>query len=155
MPSLEHWTGLSAILFTAILAGYGAPVRVPAGAPQAKHEHSSAAFSHALPQMDGGHLTATVVEVNYGPGESSPPHTHPCPVIGYIIEGTYRTQVKGEPEAIYKAGESFYEAPNGIHQVSANASTKDPVKFLAYFICDHQAPLSTDVAQNKSAGEKP
>ena len=30
-------------------------------------------------------------------------------------------QVKGEPEALYKAGQSFYEAPNGIHAVSANA----------------------------------
>lgn len=155
MPSLGHWTGLSAILFTAILAGYGSLIKWPAGLPQAKHEHSRVAFSHALPSLNGDHLEATVVEVNYGPGEASAPHTHPCAVIGYIVQGTYRTQVKGEPEAIYKAGESFYEAPNGLHQVSANASTKDPLKFLAYFICDHKAPLSTDVPENKSAGEKP
>jgi len=155
MLSRENWTGLSAILFTALLACYGAPARLSANPPQAKHEHSRVAFSHALPSLNGDHLEATVVEVNYGPGESSPPHTHPCAVIGYIIQGTYRSQVKGEPEAIYKAGESFYEAPNGVHQVSANASAKDPLKFLAFFTCDHQAPLSTDVSQNKSAGEKP
>src|SRR5215831_1948349 len=102
------------ILCAALVGGYLAA--------QAKHEHSRMAFSHALPQLDGAHLEATVVEVNYGPGESSGPHTHPCAVIGYIVEGTYRTQVKGEPEAIYKAGESFYEAPDGVHLVSMNAS---------------------------------
>jgi quercetin dioxygenase-like cupin family protein len=155
MLSRENWTGLSAILFTVILGGYGAVAKVHAQAPQAKHEHSRVAFSHALPSLNGDHLEATIVEVNYGPGESSAPHTHPCAVIGYIVRGTYRTQVKGEPEAIYQAGESFYEAPNGVHQVSANASAKDPLKFLVYFTCDHQAPLSTDVSENKSAGEKP
>jgi quercetin dioxygenase-like cupin family protein len=53
--------------------------------------------------------------------------------------------VKGEAEAIYKAGESFYEAPNGVHLVSANASAAEPAKLLATMICDHEAPLSVDV----------
>ena len=142
----------TAILCIALLVGYGAPTKLSADAVQAKHEHSRMSFSHVLPQLDGSHLEPTVVEVNYGPGESSPPHTHPCAVIGYIIEGTYRTQVKGEPEAIYKAGESFYEAPNGVHLVSANASQSAPLRFVAYFTCDHHAPLSTEVSENKSAG---
>src|SRR5206468_4500437 len=47
-------------------------------------------MSHALPRMDGNHLGVTVVEVTYGPGGSSPPHSHPCPVIGYVVEGAYR-----------------------------------------------------------------
>jgi quercetin dioxygenase-like cupin family protein len=107
------------------------------------------AFSHPLPTLDGSRLKVTIVEVTYGAGESSPPHSHPCPVIGYVIDGVLRTQVKGESEHIYHAGESFYEAPNGIHQVSANASQTAPVRFLAYFVCDHEVPLS--VAPPKSA----
>ena len=99
-------------------------------------------FSHSLPQLDDNHLRATVVEVNYGPGEASKPHSHPCTVIGHVAEGAIRSQVKGEREAIYKAGESFYEAPNGVHQVSANASDKEPAKLIAYFICDHDTPLT-------------
>ena len=59
-------------------------------------------------------------------------------------EGTLRTQVKGDPEAIYKAGESFYEAPNGVHQVSANASQMEPAKFIAFFVCDREGPLSIE-----------
>ncbi len=54
-------------------------------------------------------------------------------------------QVKGGAPSVYTAGDSFYEAPNGVHLVSENASAKEPATFLAYFICDHAAPLSTKV----------
>ena len=64
--------------------------------------------SQPLPHMDGDHLKTVVLEVHYGPGESSHPHSHPCAVIGYVLEGTIRTQVKGEPEATYHVGQSFY-----------------------------------------------
>jgi quercetin dioxygenase-like cupin family protein len=100
-------------------------------------------FSHPLPPLDGSHLHATVVEVNYAPGEADKPHSHPCTVIGYVAQGAIRFQVKDDgPEAVYKAGESFYEAPNGVHQVSANASDKEPAKLIAFFICDHETKLT-------------
>lgn len=102
----------------------------------------SAPFSHPLPQLDGSHLRAIVVEVNYAPGESDKPHTHPCTVIGYVAQGAVRFQVRGGPETVYQAGESFYEAPNGVHQVSANASAKEPAKLIAFFICDHETLLT-------------
>jgi quercetin dioxygenase-like cupin family protein len=108
--------------------------------PAASHP---ANFSYSLPQLDGAHLRATVVEVNYAPGEADKPHSHPCTVIGYVAEGAIRFQVKGgAPEAVYKAGESFYEPPNGVHQVSANASDKEPAKLIAFFVCDHDTPLT-------------
>jgi quercetin dioxygenase-like cupin family protein len=100
-------------------------------------------FSHSLPPLDGNHLRATVAEVNYAPGEADKPHSHPCTVIGYVADGAIRFQVKGgAPEAIYTAGESFYEPPNGVHQVSANASSKNPARLIAFFICDHETPLT-------------
>jgi quercetin dioxygenase-like cupin family protein len=123
-------------------------------AAQAKKERARVSFSHDLPPLHGDKLSVTVVEVNYGPGESSTPHSHPCPVIVHVLEGTLRTQGKGEPEAVYKAGESFYESPNGIHLVSANASDKEPTKLLAYFVCDQHTALSVDVPDGKSTGEK-
>jgi len=102
-------------------------------------------LAQPLSKLDGDHLKVVLVEVHYGPGEASLPHSHPCAVIGYVVEGALRTQVKGQPEMIYKAGESFYEAPNGVHLVSANASSTEPAKLVAYLICDHDAPLSIDV----------
>jgi quercetin dioxygenase-like cupin family protein len=102
-------------------------------------------FSQALPQLDASHLQVTTVEVTYPPGGSSTPHSHPCPVIGYVLKGSVRMQVKGGPVSTYLVGDSFYEAPNGIHLVSANASQTEPATFLAYFICDHSGPLSVKV----------
>jgi len=107
-----------------------------------KVERARVAFARTLPKLDGGRLKATLVEVTYAPGDSSTAHRHPCPVIGYVIEGSFRTRSGDEPEAVYRAGETFYEAPGTVHRVSANASTDRPVRFLAYFVCDGDAPLS-------------
>lgn len=114
--------------------------------PAQQHDRARVSIATALPKLDGDHLRATLVEVYYGPGETSPPHSHPCAVVGYVVEGAIRTQVKGEALAVYKAGESFYEAPDGIHAISANASVTEPAKFVAYFVCDHETALSTDIA---------
>jgi quercetin dioxygenase-like cupin family protein len=106
-------------------------------------------FSQSLPQLDAAHLKVTTVEVTYPPGGSSAPHSHPCPVIGYVLRGAVRMQVKGGPVLVYRPGDSFYEPPNGVHLVSANASTKEPAVFLAYFICDHSGPLSVKAPQEQ------
>ena len=113
--------------------------------PAQQHDRAHVSIAMALPKLNGGHLRATLVEVYYGPGEASPPHSHPCAVVGYVVQGAIRTQVKGEPLAVYKAGESFYEAPNSVHAISANASATEPAKFVAYFICDHETALSTGI----------
>lgn len=110
----------------------------------ASEERARVTFSTPLPRLDGDHLKAILVEVHYGPGEFSAPHTHSCPVIGYVLQGAIRIQINGEAEAIYKPGESFYEPPGSLHQVSANASTTEPAAFVAFFLCDHDAPLSTE-----------
>lgn len=44
---------------------------------------------------------------------------------------------------IYKAEENFYESQNAVHPLAANASGTEPAKFIAFFVCDHDAPLST------------
>jgi quercetin dioxygenase-like cupin family protein len=109
-------------------------------------------FSHALPALNPAHLQVTTVEVTYPPGGSSTPHSHPCPVIGYVLKGAVRMQVKGGAEHIYRPGDSFYEEPNGIHMVSKNASATEPATFLAYFICDHAGPLSVERPSDSSPG---
>lgn len=147
--------GVAMILWAAALGNPLAWTQDPSPTNHSEtKERARVALSHALPRLNGDHLKATVVEVHYGPGESSPLHSHPCAVIGYVIEGALRTQVKGEPEAIYKAGESFYEAPNGVHVVSANASQTEAATFIAYFVCDHDTPLSSAVPERVTPGGK-
>jgi quercetin dioxygenase-like cupin family protein len=133
----------------AVLPGFAE--KAPSSPPK---DRALVVLSTSLPALDGDHLKTTLVEVNYGPGESSPRHSHPCAVVGYVVEGALRMRVEGEPERTYQAGSSFYEAPNGVHAVSANASATVPAKFVAYFVCDRDTPLSVDVpAHNHSKGK--
>jgi quercetin dioxygenase-like cupin family protein len=125
-----------------------------AGAQTHAKDRERVVLSKSLPKLDGERLRAVLVEVNYGPGEHSSPHSHPCAVIGYVVEGALRTQVKGEAEMIYNAGESFYEAPSGVHLISANASSTEPAKLVAYFVCDHDTPLSVLAPNPKTTGGK-
>jgi quercetin dioxygenase-like cupin family protein len=114
---------------------------------------SRVALTQPLPQMDGAHLEATVVEVTYPPGGANATHRHPCPVVGYVLEGALRMQVMGKAQVIYNAGDTFYEAPTDVHQVSANASQDKPARFLAYFVCDHRTPLSVPVPSAPAKGK--
>jgi quercetin dioxygenase-like cupin family protein len=141
---------LLALLWPAVLIATQSATPALSSQPEAR---TRTVFSQALPRLDGSRLQVTTVEVTYPPGGRSAPHSHPCPVIGYVLKGAVRMQVKGGALAIYKPGESFYEAPNGIHLVSENVSTKEPATFLAYFICDHSAPLSTKVPAVHLEGE--
>jgi quercetin dioxygenase-like cupin family protein len=138
----ERWVMMGTTLCCAWLAGCrsGGSVASPLRDGPAR-----TVAAQSLPALNGDHITVTLVEVTYAPGEGSPAHQHPCAVIGYVIEGTLRTQVSGEREAVYTAGESFYEAPNSAHLVSANASQTVPVRFLAWFTCDREGPLSAPV----------
>ncbi len=133
------------IRFALALAGLttacGSPRRTPVAA-HAPPDVARLAYAHPLPTLDGSRLEARLVEVSYPPGGSSTPHSHPCAVIGYVVSGALRSRVNDEPESTYHAGQSFYEAPNSRHLVSANASVDEPVRFLAYFTCDRTTPLA-------------
>jgi len=128
------------------------PTQAQSPAPNARKDRARVLLSTTIPALDGAHIKTTLVQVNYGPGEASPAHTHPCAVIGYVVEGSLRMRVEGQPEKLYSVGESFYEAPNGVHAVSANASTTQPAKLIAYFVCDHDAPLSVNVSTSHTGG---
>ena len=77
---------------------------------------SRIAFAHDLPAMPGQRLKAALIEVMYPPGAASAPHTHACPVIGYVLHGAIRFQVDSQPEVVFHAGESFYETAEGHSQ---------------------------------------
>ena len=92
-------------------------------------------IEHLLPPMNGAKLRATLVKVSYGPGASSRPHSHGCPVIGYVIRGAVRSQVNKQPEILLHAGNTFFEMPNSLHNISANASKTESAEFLAFMVC--------------------
>src|SRR2546430_13816287 len=71
-------------------------------------------------KVDGKKARATTVEVTLEPGQSSPPHRHPGPVFGYVIEGAYEWAIDDQPAKVLKAGDTFYEPTGCLHRVSKN-----------------------------------
>jgi quercetin dioxygenase-like cupin family protein len=131
------------LAFAAALSACAAGPRATPDPTAAGPARSRVANSHALPPLDGHNLRTTAVEITYQPGASTPAHSHPCPVLVYVIEGAIRTRVHGEREAVYRAGQAFFEPAHGIHELSANASQREPARFLAVFVCDRDTPLTT------------
>lgn len=111
-------------------------------------------IAQRMPALDGKNLTATLIEVTYPPGVGSEPHSHPCPVIGYVIEGTIESQVQGSAAVTYSAGQTFYEPPRGVHAISRNSSKTQSARLLAYFLCDQPGPLSVDMPPAGGAEKK-
>ena len=93
-------------------------------------------FSREIPNIPGKSLVA--VEVLYPPGGASLPHRHARSsfIYAYVVSGSIASKVNDEPERVYKAGESFFEAPGSRHPVSRNASKTEPAKLLAVFVVD-------------------
>lgn len=116
---------------------------------QDKTSRSRTVFTGKLPVLDGQRLAATVLEVTYPPGGANPAHRHPCPVIGYVLAGAVRMQLKGQNERVFRAGDTFFESPADVHAVSANASQDEPARFLAYFVCDRETPLSVPLNEGQ------
>ena len=72
-------------------------------------------------------------------------HRHPGFVIGYVLAGSYRFAVNDQAARVVKAGEMFFESfdsPGEVHSASGNASTVEPVKFLAIVFTKKGDPVT-------------
>ena len=127
---------ISLLATAAALVAFGS-----ASAHEAHESHGTAAkvsvvYKHELPNVPGKSMKGVLVE--YGPGGSSPAHTHPNSAFIYatVLEGAVRSQVNDGPITVYKAGENFSENPGDRHGVSANASKTKRARLLAVFVVD-------------------
>jgi quercetin dioxygenase-like cupin family protein len=77
---------------------------------------------------------AMMIEVDYKPGQSSIAHKHEGTAMAYVLSGAVTSQVKGEKERTYKAGEYWYEPAGSEHLVSKNASKTKPAKLLVFMV---------------------
>lgn len=127
MPRLVY-----ALVVCAALTGVG----VHSGIADDKNAKASVVFDHALPNVPGKSMKGVLVE--YGPGDSSPAHTHPKSAFIYatVLEGAIRTSVNDGPVITYRAGQNFSEMPGDRHTVDENASKTEPAKLLAVFVVD-------------------
>src|SRR5574338_172253 len=105
-------------------------------------------FDHVLPNVPGKSIKGVLVE--YGPGGSSPAHTHPKSAFIYAtgLEGAIRSSVNDGPVVTYHAGQNFSENPGDRYSVSENASQTVPAKLLAVFVVDtDEKELTTPISK--------
>jgi quercetin dioxygenase-like cupin family protein len=98
-------------------------------------------FNQAMEDVLGRRLTIRLVERE--PGNGSPSHRHPgSHTVGYILEGIYEVKIDDKPRKILQPGDVFYEPPNALHEVSRNASSTQPVKYLVIQVSDPSKPAT-------------
>ena len=85
-------------------------------------------------KIDGQPAHVTVQEVTWPPGTVSPPHRHPGPVFGYVIEGELETRLDDGPIRRLKAGETFYEPGMILHALARNPNAKGRTRVLAVIL---------------------
>jgi len=72
-------------------------------------------------------------------GFKSGRHSHPGPLIAYVVEGEFWYHVDGQPEKIYKVGESLQLPDGAVHNEGAAGGV--PVKVMAVFVVEKGKPL--------------
>lgn len=75
-----------------------------------------------------------VLELESAPGNASPPHRHPGPVVGYVLDGELEVAVDDGPVKVYKKGEAWFEPARALHRVNRNPSKTKPARFLAFML---------------------
>ena len=92
---------------------------------------------------------ADMLTVEYGPGQSSPAHRHNANVLVYVLEGALIMGVKGKEPVTVSAGQTFYESPTDIHEISRNASKTERARFLVVLIHDQGAKTTLPAQAEK------
>jgi len=84
----------------------------------------------------------SVQAVTLGPGsQGGPPHFHPGPVFGYVVEGEVLFQMHGHAPRIYKQGEVFYEPHDCLHLLATNPHPGQRAVFVAVIIGEPGQPV--------------
>lgn len=118
-------------LFTAILSLFGTGCLMAQQQGIARKDLNPAAVQQFV-------KTVEIQEITFPAGQKAPKHLHPCPVVGYIKSGTVLFQIEGQAPLILKEGDSFYEPKNTNILHFDNASDKEPMTFVAFYLKEEQ-----------------
>jgi quercetin dioxygenase-like cupin family protein len=97
----------------------------------------------AAPPSIPPHAHAMTIVVKFPPGDpGSPPHRHPGPAFGLVLEGEMVFELEGEPARVVRAGEAFWE-PGGdvIHYQDGNNRDDIPLRFTVTMLCEPGQPM--------------
>ncbi|GEO15862.1 cupin domain-containing protein [Microvirga aerophila] len=91
-------------------------------------------------------LEAPVETATLEPGKIGGWHTHPTPVVVYVIEGTSTVEIKGKDPIVTKAGEAYLEPINTV--MRATNTDQTPLKFVAFQVSPPEVPDSQPAPEN-------
>jgi quercetin dioxygenase-like cupin family protein len=75
-----------------------------------------------------------IVQIDLAPSQEAGLHSHPVPVVGYVVAGSIQFQADGEKAKTLEPGDAFYE-PADMHVLHFdNASDKEPARFIAFYL---------------------
>ncbi|MGW1881496.1 cupin domain-containing protein [Streptomyces sp. NPDC001970] len=108
-------------------------VPVAAVASEPPEETLTPLYEQALPNVKG--KTFTSAAVDFPPAARAVPHRHgEAFVYAYVLDGTMRSKLDGEPTRTYQQGENWVEEPGAHHVLTENASKTEPAKLLVIFV---------------------
>jgi quercetin dioxygenase-like cupin family protein len=85
-----------------------------------------------LQYPSGGPALITAVEITFEPGQQTGWHTHPVPLLGYMIEGELTVDYGERGQRIYRKGDALVEAMSTAH--NGHNMGQSTAKILAVFI---------------------
>jgi quercetin dioxygenase-like cupin family protein len=100
-------------------------------------------YHQLLPDVVGKTFTSAIV--TFPPNARAVPHRHgDAFVYAYVLEGTVRSQLEGEPAHDYHQGENWSEQPGAHHFTTENTSSTTSARLLVVFISNTGDPLKVD-----------
>ena len=119
------------------------PSETPAS--QRPSQTDTPVFTQPLPNVKGKTFTSVIVD--FPPDARAAPHRHGSAfVYAYVLEGSVRSQLAGEPVRTYHPGQNWVEPPGSHHLLTENASPTTPAKLLVIFISNTGAKLKINDA---------
>ncbi|WP_432850544.1 cupin domain-containing protein [Amycolatopsis sp. CA-161197] len=116
---------------------------MPATASQPPTETLTPLLQQALPNVQGKTLTSVIVTLP--PGARAAPHRHgDAFVYAYVLDGTVRSQLEGQPVSTYRQGQNWIEQPGAHHVLTENTSSTERARLLVVFVADPGAQLKID-----------
>lgn len=89
-------------------------------------------------EVPGSNYEVVFGIAEFGPDVKAGRHSHPGTVLAYVMEGEFFLTPDGQPEKIYKAGDSL-QVPNGV--VHNEGTTGKPAKVMAVYVVEKGKPL--------------
>src|SRR5262249_20447950 len=78
--------------------------------------------------------------MRFFPGSSTPVHSHPGIVMGYVLEGRVRFAIDDQPERIVPAGGTFFEPLGAVHTTSGSTSAGEATTILVFELRPRELP---------------